>query len=1270
MFEFSAKCVDGLWARNTVAVTVLPLPAVALAGPDQTICTVGPVTLAGNTPGSGLTGTWTVSPTGGTFSPNANTPNATYTPAAGGGVRTLTWTISNGYCSVNDQMLLNVVVPAAVNAGTDQTRSCAGTTTTLAGSSPGLSPIQTGVWSVISGPNTPAFSNINSATSTLSGLTPGTYTLRWTVSGPCQNGTDDMVINVQNISVAPNAGSGNVSYTTICAVPGTGSQVLTGSSLAAGETAVWSQTGGGVSPYPNVTFSPDNTGSTVTVNGMNGTFPYTFRYTKTNSDGCTAFRTHTVYRAPSIDNLSEPANLELACNDTFATFNVTFTDAVSITNTITRTGIRISGPAAVGTLAYDNISTAAAGIRTERWKVSAMTLPGTYVYRMEYRTACGSVFRDIAVTISRTPGLVNAGSDIILPCNTLTATPIGATTAPGSYVWTQISGPNTATVTGSATLTPNMSGLQMGVYAMRLNLSGGKNCPAKTDTMYVSVTTAVPTIATTGPNATICAGRYRLTANTPLPNETGTWTVSPSSGVSFLPNANTPNAIAAGLLSNTSYTFTWTVSNTCGSVNSAQTLVTTAASAPPLPDAGTNVCLATSATSTTISGNDAAGATITWTPLTAGSSVVNAASRNTQANFTGGPGTYLFEYQLSTAGCAPLADTLVVTINSTPYTAAAGADQDLCLPTLPGSVTLTGSPAAPTGATAQWAQLSGPNLATLNNATATTCDMGNLASGIYEFEYRITSGICATSADVVVLRIAQPPSVADAGADVSLCNATTATLAALSAVAPTSGTGYWQALSGPTGTTTPTISSALTTNTNVSNLTQGTYTMRWTVSTSPSCATSTDDVNISVVAQANAGADQNFCNSPSAALTGSANSSGTWSQVSGPAGATISSNGPNTAVVTGLAGASPSAVYTFRYTLPEVGSCLASTDDMLVTVYPAPSAADAGANVEVCTGVSSVTLTGNVPAFGTGSWVRVSGPNTPVAGANNGQYVDTLLTGLVAGAYLYQYEVKTHSSCVASIDQVYIYKEIAANAGTDAALCNVSTTSLTGSTPAINTGVWALVSGPNTPVIANANSPQTNLSGLIPGTYLFNWTIGSGGACGANTDEVQVRIDAPVTSADAGADVSSCQGSLAAFPIGSAAVGGLTYQWSPATLLSDPNIAQPNFTGVNNSGTFTYAVRVVNGTCEAIDEITIVMKPKPNVVIQTTAGICGATYTATDLGAGVALPVTYAWTFGTKPHSKPSFGNRCGTPCSGLYHFGPQNHHAYHYFCRWMCQYW
>ena len=208
--------------------------------------------------------------------------------------------------------------------------------------------------------------------------------------------------------------------------------------------------------------------------------------------------------------------------------------------------------------------------------------------------------------------------------------------------------------------------------------------------------------------------------------------------------------------------------------------------------------------------------------------------------------------------------------------------------------------------------------------------------------------------------------------------------------------------------------------------------------------------------------------------------------------------------------------------------------------------------------------------------------------------------------------------------------------------CNVNSINLTGNVPVAHTASWSIASGPSTPTFSNVNNPATAVSGLVTGTYIFTWTIAGEVGCPTNSADVKIIIDAPVANINAGADSTFCEGTVTPFALGIDPAAGLTYVWSPATLLSSAGVAQPNFTGVNNAGTYTYTLEADNGSCHAFDAVTIKVIPKPGANINVTSGTCSANFSATDVGVGVNGPVSYAWAFGNPLTATPATATSAG----------------------------
>jgi hypothetical protein len=197
----------GPCTATTDQMNIISNNAVANAGADQTTCGTSSITLAANvTTGANWTGG------AGTFNPNRNAANATYTPAISeiGTTITLTWNVPDpdgtGPCTAaTDQMNISSHNVPVANAGADQT-TCGTSSIVLTANI-----ILGGNWTGGSGtflPNrgtsratyTPALSEIGT-----------TITLTWNAldldgPGPCTATTDTMTITV-NAPVAANAGT-------------------------------------------------------------------------------------------------------------------------------------------------------------------------------------------------------------------------------------------------------------------------------------------------------------------------------------------------------------------------------------------------------------------------------------------------------------------------------------------------------------------------------------------------------------------------------------------------------------------------------------------------------------------------------------------------------------------------------------------------------------------------------------------------------------------------------------------------------------------------------------------------------------------------------------------------------------------------------------------------------------------------------------------------------------------------------------------------------
>ncbi len=326
----------------------------------------------------------------------------------------------------------------------------------------------------------------------------------------------------------------------------------------------------------------------------------------------------------------------------------------------------------------------------------------------------------------------------------------------------------------------------------------------------------------------------------------------------------------------------------------------------------------------------------------------------------------------------------------------------------------------------------------------------------------------------------------------------------------------WQQISGPS---TSTLSSTTTANITVSNLVQGVYSYRLTV-TDNLGATATDQVTVTVATavntapSANAGSDISITlpvNSVTLTGAASADANGTitgylWKQVSGPAQATIAVSSAVTAVVSNL----QEGVYYFSLTVTDNDGAT-DTDTVKVTVNAISNqapVAHAGANQTVVkpddlaplNGMASYDPDGTIVRY---QWSQVSGPNN--AYLTETDKVVGFASHLAVGEYTFQLTVTDNQGATASSTVKVVVKDNVNNtanqppvarAGADQTIFLPSSgTTLDGSRSYDPDGrivkyEWSQVSGPRRARFNSTSLPTVNIWNLErSGEYRFRLTV-------------------------------------------------------------------------------------------------------------------------------------------------------------------------------------
>ncbi|MEW4923931.1 gliding motility-associated C-terminal domain-containing protein [Algibacter sp. 2305UL17-15] len=1169
-FRLIGNCAIGGDNQDDMQVTVQALTEAVISNGNIVSCPAnGTIVLNGSAPQFGETVSWTASGGAGViFSVDDQNTTSITLPDTSCGVSTIRYTITNedalgpnlDCVSFAEITVTNRGGVQNVDAGPDQNLNQCYTATqsaNLSGSFAGCGiDGQGGMWSFVSGPTSPSFGAATNANTSVSPLQAGTYQFRWSVSGPCVNGSDTVTIVVPDPT--QDVTTSNIANDNIVFCDQTISQTtLVGPEPTfSGEEVLWEYTGSD----PNIVID-DPTNPTTLVSGLdNANDPYNFTYTITNPNtvsggmpACNSVGTVRVrYRNAS------PSIIANMGNDIIGDCNVfqipipiqTSAGTNSVYSIISGPADNLNMPAAVTyPTSYQGYGSGnfSGGVFTldflDQFGLSSIAeLPtGTYTiaFRRETRgdllTECTDATSTINVTITRSATPPSAGGDVVLDCNyndALGANLSGNPITVGTSIWSQIGGPAMVTISDPYAQSINITGITIpGLYTFRYNVTGGPSpgCQTPPDDVTItlnSTTIDTPAISTPDPSNVCFGSNFQVDANTPSAGQIGTWSISPA-GPTFQ-DVNSPSTQIENLAINETYTVTWTIAleNAVGATcptpeSTSMTINTNGTQGPQNVSAGPDDCQNASGglsyiLAGSVPGVDEAGI---WSSPDAGVSFATATDNNATVTFPS-VGSYVLTWTVTNTvnGCQSTSDSVEITIADAPLSNA-GVDQTGCQTTF----TMDADDPLPTGNTGQWVLNEGPGGFTFVDDTDPNSDVTFTYSGTYVFDWVVTrgSGNCpsGTATSSVTLNVGIPTSIPNIPVDdINVCNATSTMLNADPVGNPAEEIGYWTVESGAPSV--PTFSDANSPTVTVSNLVTGTYNFKWNIVGSALCTPQLSaDVEVEVSAPASAGNNQQLCAATSVLLEGTTGSTGTWTQTSTTGtNSTITTTGPNTANAT----ITPGTEYVFQYEPDDVtfntntgtgpATCDPGTASITVGTIATPPEPDAGPDQQKCLDdpvIDQVTLAGSDPSLipgapaVTGQWEIVF----PVGGvgatfADDTQF-DTTMSITDPGLYILEWTY-TKGACVKLTDVVRIEAFEApsdAIAGTDQPNACQFDAQLNATPPAIGIGEWTFENPGDDPsggliVIDSPNSPTSTLSNIpdnINTPYTLTWTVSNGG---------------------------------------------------------------------------------------------------------------------------------------------------------------------------------
>lgn len=559
--------------------------------------------------------------------------------------------------------------------------------------------------------------------------------------------------------------------------------------------------------------------------------------------------------------------------------------------------------------------------------------------------------------------IADAGVNQSITTSTATLNGTGSSDPDGtisSYLWTQLSGPNTAGITTPSGSTTGLTGLIGGSYVFNL-LVTDNNGATSGDNVTITVNLNTPPIANAGPNQVITLPTTSATMagsgtdNIGISSYAWTKIAGPNTFVITTPSSATTTI--TGMTTAGVYTYRLTVTDGSGLTGFDDMNVTVlAGNQPPVANAGANQTITLPTSSVNLSGSlssdDNGISSYAWTNVgAAGTYTINSPlSVNTSVTSLQA-GLYMFRLTVTDAQGLSHTDDVQITVNAAPNTAPvanAGPNQTITLPT--SSVLLTSAASTDNiGIVSRlWTKQSGPATYTIVTPNGTTTNVTGLIAGVYQFRVTVTDGSGLSSFDDVDITVNAAPNsapIANAGGNIAvtlpIVNFSTILLDGSGSTDPGGAisTYLWSMVSGPGSTT---ITAPTNVSTYINNLTvAGLYTFRLRV-TDNFGLTDEDDVQVMVnptpnnAPVAEAGSPQtitlptNFVTQVGSGTDDNLVTGYLWSQVSGPSVATISAPTSATTNFNNLV----AGTYFFQLQVSDAGG-LTDVDEVVITVNPA-----------------------------------------------------------------------------------------------------------------------------------------------------------------------------------------------------------------------------------------------------------------------------------------------------------------------------------------------
>ncbi len=383
-----------------------------------------------------------------------------------------------------------------------------------------------------------------------------------------------------------------------------------------------------------------------------------------------------------------------------------------------------------------------------------------------------------------------------------------------------------------------------------------------------------------------------------------------------------------------------------------------------------------------------------------------------------------------------------------------------------------------------------------------------------------------------------------------------------------------------------------------------------------------------------AGTDRTICANTTGTLAGSVaggTTTGLWT-TSGSGTFSPSATALN-AVYTPSAG--DAAVGYVTLTLTSTGACIPVSDQMLMTIAPAP-VPNAGPDVARCSNNAAVELTGTMANATGGVWTGGNGIYVPGNNVLATVYTPTPAE-IASGSLILTLTSTGNGLCIPVADNMIITFTPAptVNAGPNQTKCgNNAATTLAGSITVATGAVWTGGGGSFSPSNTALNPIYTPTPAEISsGSVTLTLTTTGNGLCNSVNDAMTISFTT-APQVDAGNNQTKCANNAVTQLAGTFSIA-TGVQWTGGLGVFNPNSATatatytPTTAEINNGSVILTLTTTGNGTCTAAtDQVTIFFTPSPTVNAGNDITVCANNSVAT-LNGSFTIATGAAWSGGT-----------------------------------------